>query len=117
MPGQFGVAFNSVSACSVLYGAIAMTLGEHLTVDTRDRILRGEYVDEVPLLFRDLEKKDEVLDNRLKERIKYHMVDRTYASWYAGSLFMLVLLLAKIRGGRCPCFSTWTLFLKLIWVS
>lgn len=62
-----------------------MSLGKHLTVATRDKIRRGDYVD--VFFFGDLEKKDKgELDERLKERIKCRTIDRTYANWYLGFL-------------------------------
>lgn len=69
--GGFGSTFDFLGPGSVLFGDIAMPLGEHLTVATRDKILRGDYVDVFPLLFWDLEKKDkDELDEHLKECIK-----------------------------------------------
>lgn len=53
-----------------------MPLGDHLTTNTRDKILRGESIDVFSLLFRKLEKEDkEDSDECKKEHLKYHRVN------------------------------------------
>lgn len=85
--GAMWSPFEATSPGAIPFRDIAMPLGEHLTLATRDRILRGEYVDVFSLLFCELEKKDkEDMDDRLKERIKRRNIDRTYANWYPGFL-------------------------------
>ncbi|XP_060111188.1 semaphorin-6A-like [Heteronotia binoei] len=55
-----------------------MPLGDHLTAATREKILRGEYVDVFSLLYRELEKKSkDELDEKDKEKLKRRKVDRT----------------------------------------
>ncbi|XP_054845591.1 uncharacterized protein LOC129336489 [Eublepharis macularius] len=69
------------------FGDTALPLGDHLTPATRDKILRGEFVDVFTLLFRELEKKDkEDMDDRDKERLKRRKIDRTWANWLPGML-------------------------------
>lgn len=76
-----------------------MPLGDHLTTSTRDKIVRGEYVDVFSLLYRELEKKDkEDIDEREKERLKWHRVDSNWANWHPGFL---------IYAGVIVCFHPW----------
>lgn len=64
-----------------------MPLQDHLTTNTRDKILQGEYVDIFSLLFRELEKKDkDDQDEYEKECIKCHKVDCNWANWHLGFL-------------------------------
>lgn len=94
-----GYPFDVTSPGAIPYCDIAMPLGEHLTIMTRDRILWGEYVDVFSLLFLELEKQDkEDLDDHLKEHIKHHNIDRTYANWYLGFL---------IYAGAVICHQLW----------
>lgn len=63
---------------SVHFRDIAIPVGEHLTVATRDRILISEYIDVFLLLFRDLEKKEmDHLRDLLKEHIRRRTFNRT----------------------------------------
>lgn len=56
--------------------------GGSLAQATRDKILRGEYVDLFSLLYRELEKKDkDLLDDKEKEILKKRKVDRNWTNW------------------------------------
>lgn len=63
------------------FGDHAMPLGDHLTTNTRDKILQEEYVDIFSLWFCKLEKKDkEDLDDHEKECLKHRKVDHKWAN-------------------------------------
>lgn len=83
-----------MGANSVPFGDLGMPLGEHLTVATRDKILKGDYMDVFSLLEKD---KDE-LDECLKEHIKWCTIDRTYTNWNPGFL---------IYAGLIVCHQLW----------
>lgn len=58
---------------------MAMSLGENLTQATRDKILRGEYIDFFSLLNCEIEKKDkDLLNDKEKKVLKKRKVDRTW---------------------------------------
>lgn len=85
--GLDGGCLAFLARLSMLSPQVWYLLGKHLTVTTRDRILRGEYMDVFSLLFRDLRRKDkDDLDDCLKEQIKRRMIDQTYPNWYPGFL-------------------------------
>lgn len=68
-------------------GDMAMPLGEHLLQATRDKILRGEYVDVFSLLYREVEKKDkDLLEDREKEALKHRKIDWNWTNWLSGFL-------------------------------
>lgn len=55
-------------------GDIAMPLGKYLLQSTRDKILRGEYIDFFSLLYQEVEKKDKGLMDKEKEDLKKRKV-------------------------------------------
>lgn len=66
-------------------GEVALPLSEHLLPSTRDKILRGKFIDLFNLLYREIEKKDkEELDDKEKEKLQKCKVDRTWANWLLG---------------------------------
>lgn len=76
-------SFKSVGPSLVPVGDLAMPLGKPLTIATWNKILKGGYVDVFSLLFCDLENKDkDKLDDCLREHIKCHIIDRTYAKGF-----------------------------------
>lgn len=79
-PGQqpWGSPYATVPFRALPYGDMAMPLGNHLTQATREKILRGEFVDIFSLLFRDLKKKDkEDMEEKDRENLRRRNVDRT----------------------------------------
>lgn len=65
-------------------GDIALPLVEYLLPTTREKILRGEFVD---FFSKELEKKDkDLLDDREKKILKSQKADRTWADWLPGFL-------------------------------
>lgn len=58
-------------------GNIALPLGDPLLLATKEKILRGEFVDLFSLLYRNLEKKDKgQLDDRENKILKRRKIDR-----------------------------------------
>ncbi|XP_054843457.1 uncharacterized protein LOC129335043 [Eublepharis macularius] len=100
------VSYGMVPFNALPFGDTALPLGDHLTQATREKILRGEYVDIFTLLFRELEKKDkEDLDERDKEKLKRRKVDRNWHNWLPG-MFIYAGVIARAQPWRAaPLFQ------------
>lgn len=71
-----------VTADSPRYsGDIDMLLGKHLLHSTRDKIMHGEFIDYFSLLYPEIEKKNELLDEKEKEVLKKCKVKCTWDDW------------------------------------
>lgn len=90
-------------------GDMAMSLGEHLSKATRDKILKGEFIDFFSLLYREVEKKDkDLMDDREKEVLRKRKVDRTWANWLSRYLIYVgvnVKAHPERGGGGCVAIS------------
>lgn len=74
-PYQGALQYEMVPAGTLPFGDHTMSLEDHLTSTTRDKILSREYVDIFYLLFRKLKKKNkEDLDDQEKECLKHHKI-------------------------------------------
>ncbi|XP_054852798.1 uncharacterized protein LOC129341561 isoform X2 [Eublepharis macularius] len=99
-------ALGSLPYRAMPFGDAALPLGDHLTPATRDKILRGEFVDVFTLLFRELEKKDkEDMDERDKERMKRRKVDRSWSNWLPGMLIYAGVLARAQPHRAAPLFQ------------
>lgn len=84
-PPMAGFNYELAPAAHLPSGDVALPLGDHLLAATKEKIIKGEFVDIFSLLFRELEKKDkEDLDEKDKEKLKKWKVDRNWASWLPG---------------------------------
>lgn len=89
------------------------SLGDHLLATTREKKLRGKFVDTFSPLHREMEKKEkDQLDDRKKELLKCRRMDCTSASWLPG-FSVCAEVIARANLGEARFFSnTWTLFIK-----
>lgn len=80
-----GFPLISLPPCDVI-----TSLGDHLSLALRDKILWGEYVDVFSLLYREVERNDKnLMDDRKKEVLKRRPVDRTWSNWLTGFLIYM----------------------------
>lgn len=84
-PSAATLPYEFTPVAALFTGDVSLPLGDHLLSATKEKILRGEFVDIFSLLFRELEKKDKGdLDEKDNEKRKNRKVDRTWANWLPG---------------------------------
>lgn len=81
--GSWGSQAESLPFSVLPSGDLALPLGDHLLPTTREKILRGEFMDLFHLLYWEPVRKDkEEMDEHEKEILKKQKVERTWASGF-----------------------------------
>lgn len=88
LPSYDSMAYVATPLAALPTGDVILPLGDHLLAFTKEKILRGKFVDVFfHFLPHELEKKDkEDLYEKDKAKLKKHKIDRNWANWFPGSL-------------------------------
>ncbi|XP_053112579.1 formin-F-like isoform X2 [Hemicordylus capensis] len=83
------------------YGGMGLPLGDHLLPSTKEKILKGEYVDIFSLLFREPEVKHKEGEScKEHEATKRKPVEKTWNNWLSGfTIYMGVIVQAQPARG------------------